>query len=81
MYGEKCISHLSNDVNPEANLYSPLSHDITLVKSDMTTHSLVPAFNPHMYLSRNPDIFQVVVPLCNSQSQKSISNDSTFLCS
>ena len=60
---------------------SPLSHDITLVKSDMTTHSLVPAFNPHMYLSRNPDIFQVVVPLCNSQSQKSISNDSTFLCS
>ena len=69
----------SNDVNPEANLGSPLSHDITLVNSDMATHSLVPAFNPYMYPSCTPDTFQVVVPVFNCQSQKSICNDYTML--
>lgn len=68
-----------NDVNPVANLGSPLSHDITLVNSNMATHSLVPLFNPYMHPSCTPDTFQVVVPVCNSQSQKSISNDYTML--
>ena len=69
----------SNDVDPVANLGSPLSHDITPVNSDIVTHSLVPVFNPYMYQSCTPDIFTVVVPVCNSQSQKSISNDYTML--